>query len=423
MIRFIKIIITLLVIVCSDTVAQQNEFLYFRTDDMTGLKTALVNGETYYLGNAGKIKKLAESFMNEEPFTIVSSVRPDICSDPHNYISEGPYWWPDPEDPDAAFIRKDGIRNPDRFQDHKNLLLKMYVAVSALSFAAYLYDDMRYANKAVEFIDTWFNNPETRMNPNLKYAQLIRNKPVVRGVGIIETHRFTLLTEAFNFLYITGYWRDESALKTKNWFRDFLHWLKESEYGLDEKLRGNNHSSWYAAQIAVYSFFTGDSSGIGGLFDYSRHFLIDNQIESNGAQPLEEIRTLSLNYSSFNLSALLTLSAALKKYGYNLYNYSNPQNASLETAISYLTPFLEEPGKWNKIQIKPVSEDAPAYLAFAGLLKDDQNYLDLYLRIKNEDDETVNSSIDDPFRYFLNMIVKIRLNNKMKGNNGNYGKE
>src|SRR5262245_35894615 len=44
--------------------------------------------------------------------------------DKHDYMSQAPYWWPDPTKADGKpYIRKDGQRNPEinRLPDHDNL--------------------------------------------------------------------------------------------------------------------------------------------------------------------------------------------------------------------------------------------------------------------------------------------------------------
>ena len=44
--------------------------------------------------------------------------------DKHDYMSQAPYWWPDPAKPDGRpYIRRDGERNPEinRITDHDNL--------------------------------------------------------------------------------------------------------------------------------------------------------------------------------------------------------------------------------------------------------------------------------------------------------------
>ena len=47
--------------------------------------------------------------------------RPEnVTAGPHDYYSEGPYWWPNPANPKGPYIRKDGERNPARFMGNRN---------------------------------------------------------------------------------------------------------------------------------------------------------------------------------------------------------------------------------------------------------------------------------------------------------------
>jgi hypothetical protein len=44
------------------------------------------------------------------------------------------------------------------------------------------------------------------------------------------------------------------------WFRDYLAWMRTSPIGQAEARAGNNHGSWYDAQVLTYALFVGDSS-------------------------------------------------------------------------------------------------------------------------------------------------------------------
>ena len=63
------------------------------------------------------IDKLATEALRPAPWSVTMH-RPSglgVTAGPHDYVSEGPYWWPDPKNPGGPYIRKDGQRNPDRF--------------------------------------------------------------------------------------------------------------------------------------------------------------------------------------------------------------------------------------------------------------------------------------------------------------------
>ena len=66
----------------------------------------------------GRIIQRADKLLNEKPRTVTATSSPRSAGGKHDFYSEGPYWWPDPANPDGPFIRKDGLRFPGRFQDH-----------------------------------------------------------------------------------------------------------------------------------------------------------------------------------------------------------------------------------------------------------------------------------------------------------------
>ena len=55
-----------------------------------------------------RVLKKANDYLHEEPQTVTSSQCERSAGGPHDYYSEGDYWWPDPENPEGPFIRRDG---------------------------------------------------------------------------------------------------------------------------------------------------------------------------------------------------------------------------------------------------------------------------------------------------------------------------
>lgn len=93
--------------------------------------------------------------------------------DKHDYLSYGPYWWPDPAKKDGLpFIRRDGEIYPDSRNDATDSirLHKMAAAVETLALAWHFTREARYADRAALLLKTWFLNPESRMNPHLAYG-------------------------------------------------------------------------------------------------------------------------------------------------------------------------------------------------------------------------------------------------------------
>jgi hypothetical protein len=61
-----------------------------------------------------RILKAAQRYLHEAPITITGFTSPRNPGSKHDYFSEGDYWWPDPENPDGPYIRRDGMSNPNK---------------------------------------------------------------------------------------------------------------------------------------------------------------------------------------------------------------------------------------------------------------------------------------------------------------------
>ena len=324
---------------------------FLRINEIEDLKKAVNNPTSELREYIATLQFAVDSIMKTGPWSVTYQPCPFININPHDYYSESTYWWPDPKNPDAPYIRKDGIRNPDRFLKHKETLNQLCHSTILLSTAAYLFDDLRYAEKARELIRVWFVDPDTRMNPNARYAQVIPNSDQKRGVGILDTRRFVFLLEGIGLLKQSGFWDNNLEIELQAWFSEYLDWLLNSDYGLDERQRGNNHSTWYAVQIGAYANYTGNHEIAKETWKYARSSLLEKQITKDGKMPLEMERTRSLSYFMFNLEAWSLLARMADADGIDFWHLENSKGGSLAKSVDYILPYLENPQKWKLPQI------------------------------------------------------------------------
>lgn len=295
----------------------------------------------------------ADELLNASPLTVTDKDFLPPSGDKRDFVSMGPYWWPDPSKPDGLpYIRKDGERNPEYYkykdQDYFNQLVD---AVQILSNSYYITHDMKYAWKAVEFINVWFINEKTKMNPNMNFAQFIPGRNEGRGSGLIETRYIYRITDAVVILRASDAWSKTADQLIGKWFEDYLNWITTHQYGIDESNAKNNHGTWYDVQRASISIFLGKIDDAKAALETTKQKRINSQITPEGKQPLELARTKSWNYSVMNLSALMHLALMGEYVGVDLWNYTGENGGSIKKALDYLLPFAAEEDDWEYQQI------------------------------------------------------------------------
>src|SRR5881394_971398 len=284
----------------------------------------------------GRLVRAGERYLEQPPITITASTSPRSAGGPHDFFSEGDYWWPDPQNPGGPYIQRDGMSNPDNFVAHRRALMRLSVQVPALVAAWKLTKNKRYAAKAAEHLRAWFIDDRTRMNPNLQYAQAIHGITTGRGTGIIDTIHLVEVARAIEVL------KDSSALSMTElgaitqWFKDYLQWMTTSKNGTDERDAKNNHTTCWVMQVAAFAHLIGEQT----VLDYCRErfktIIVPNQIAANGSFPEELRRTKPYGYELFNLEAMATVCQILSTPEDNLFSFQTADGRGFRKAMEYM---------------------------------------------------------------------------------------
>lgn len=296
----------------------------------------------------------AREALSLAPVSVLDKTTTPPSGDKHDYMSQAPYWWPDPSKPGGRpYIRKDGERNPEinRLPDHDNLG-RLVSTVSTLGLAYRLTGRQEYANHAASLVRVWFLDPATRMNPHLNFGQGIPGINEGRGIGIIETRGLPEMLDGVAMIVESSAWKPSDGSGLHAWMTAYLSWLTNSQYGIDESTNGNNHETWYDVQVAGLALFTDQQELARRTLEGSRG-RIARQIEPDGRQPRELERTRSWDYSIFNLRAFFDLAMLGQQAGVDLWNYRTADGRSLRKALDYLVPFAAGERKWPEAQITP----------------------------------------------------------------------
>ncbi len=340
----------------------------------------------------------AQKYLAEEPITITASSSPRSAGGRHDFFSEGDYWWPDPANPDGPYIQRDGMSNPGNFTDHRRYLMRLSLQVPALTAAWTLTGDRRYAAHAVKHLKAWFVDPETKMNPNLQYAQAIHGRFTGRGTGIIDTIHLVEVARAAELLDAAPVWQPADKTAVRAWFTQYLEWLTTNQNGIDERNAKNNHGTCWVMQVAAFAHLTGDQK----LLDYARDrfktVLVPNQIAADGSFPEELRRTKPYGYSLFNLDAMATVAQILSTPDDNLWTFELPDGRGLRRVMTYMVPFIRDKKSWPKPPDVMYDSEWPMRhpsLLFAGIALNKPDYLALWSTLPAD------SNVDEVIRNFF----------------------
>lgn len=320
----------------------------------------------------------SEKLLGMKPLSVMDKSVELPGFDKHDFVSVGPYWWPDPSKPDGLpYIRRDGERNPEYYNiTDERYFTSTVTAAESLAVAYYITGADAFASKAAQLLRVWFLNDETKMNPNMKHAQMISGRNDGRGIGLIETRQIYKALDAAILLRNSEAWSAGDNEKMNEWFGEYFGWITTHQYGIDESNEENNHGTWYDVQASAIALFLGKNEFAENIFEEAKLKRIDAQIEADGRQPLELARTKSWNYSCMNLSAFMHLAVLAEHSNVDLWNYVSPKGGSIRKALDYLLPFGLDHSKWEYKQIEEMNNESLYSLLLAASEKYNKEYYD-----------------------------------------------
>jgi hypothetical protein len=297
---------------------------------------------------APRVLPLAEAALGAQPVSITAVANPRSPGGPHDFSSEGDYWWPDPRKPQGPYIRRDGETNPDNFVAHRRLMFAFARDAGALLAAYDLTRDERFARSAVDQLRVWFVNPATRMNPNLQYAQAIQGVCTGRATGLIDTVHLAEVALGIRRLQGSPAYDAATAHAVNQWFREYLHWLQTHPYGIEEGKADNNHGVCWALQAACFALLLDDETTLADCRRRFKEVILPKQMAPDGSFPRELARTKAYGYSIFNLDVMTALAVVLSTPQENLMTWQLPDGRSMVRGVEFLAPFLADKSKWTR---------------------------------------------------------------------------
>jgi len=336
------------------------------------------SGDPFYIELVEELLEEADTHLDRELYSVTYQEKGEFIEDHHDYVSFYSYAWPNPDSEDGMpWISRDGQINREQVDRYdRSYLSRLSLAVEKLSLAWVYSREEKYAEKAADFIRTWFLDPETRMNPHLRHAQFWPGRNDGGLQGIIEGREFIPIIEGATMIYDSQAWTPEDHRELKYWFYDFMRWVQRV-YN-NEVFADSNVGTWIDTQKTIYALFTEHSY----LLYTSKYLLpirqrIDRQITSTGEQPVELNRATSNHYTWFNLKAYI-LQTEMRRHANvipgdfaagSIY-MAHGEEGSLIAALDWLLPYVSGQRIWH--------DDHPALAEFNTC-----RYIDLFRPVAN----------------------------------------
>ncbi|KAI0265333.1 alginate lyase-domain-containing protein [Gloeopeniophorella convolvens] len=337
------------------------------------------------------IVQWADFLAAQGPWSVVTS-KPFLApsNDSHDYLSWAPYWWPEcsgvgntteltPQQiwTTCKYVSRDGQFNPDvRTVNNTGAFSAFSDAVFYNALAWAINGSSVYSTNIANWVDTWFLAPDTHMNPNLNYAQVIRGPGSGFGAhtGVLDLKCMAKVATAVLVLRQgkAPEWNSTVDSGLVSWTNQYIQWLTTSSIALDEAASTNprvctwargwatqtrltialgrsNHGSYYYTQLASLQIIANDLAGANASLQKYFSTLYLNQVDANGEQPLEAVRTRPYHYRSYNLAAMITNARLAAYVGFDAWNLTTTKGGTIKAAVDFTIGV-------------PPGDDAPAEL-------------------------------------------------------------
>ena len=377
-------------------------FLLFNSQDLIQLQRCVGNKDPLFQSTVESLIEEANEELFQGPYSVINKTKAPPNGDMHDYMTLARYYWPNPKGKKGLpYINKDCKTNPEIFSDRYNYTEKAKMVRSSiqLCLAYHLTKEEKYAAHAALIIDTWFLNPESCMNPNLNYAQIIPGRNNNNPYGVIDGHVFPFIFEVLNFLDHSPSWSIDQSLKMKEWAKKYLKWLLESFKGITLRRASNNQASWYDMQVIYFALYTDQKEIAAEFIDHSTSNKLTSHFVSDFSQPQEMKRRKNIYYSIFNLQALFYCALLGTHIQRDLWQNEENKKGALFQGLDFLTSYLEKNKIWDKDRIELIDfTEMTSLLLIAATVSPDSNYFELYQKVDEMTSELSDQSKQIPHR-------------------------
>ncbi|GJJ10861.1 hypothetical protein Clacol_005089 [Clathrus columnatus] len=306
------------------------------------------------------IVQWAEDLVSLGPWSVMNKSVTPPSGDKHDYMSWAIYWWPDcsnvrnttllpPEQvwTECTYVQRDGDINPDvrTVVDDVGSFANLSDAVLYNTLAWSLNKDNDsasvYSQRTVNYINTWFLNNATKMNPNLNYAQMHRGPTGQMGTktGVLDAHPITKIVSSILIMRMENNtdWTDDMHNQFVSWSNQYVQWLETAKIAIQESEATNNHGTYYYGQLAALKLLVGDMDGAKNATETYFNNQFQQQINATGEQKHQELGRIITD--SIIWRRWLYTNAQILSYldpSSNAWNKTTAYGATIQTALDFI---------------------------------------------------------------------------------------
>lgn len=257
----------------------------------------------------GQIISLAEKDLVQPLLSVVDKEVTPPSRDKRDWMNLADYTWPNPDTENGLpYITRDGEANPDAARYDRRRYNRFVLTIIRLGAAWQLTGDQRFADKAMAQLRHWFIAPDTGMKPNLNYCHYVPGEAEGRRDGLIVfCSSLASVLEIWRLFHSAKLIGEEGDRAMISWVKDFLHWYQTNAMSLSHAGEINNHGSFHDLLEIYLLLFVGRNQEAHNKVEESLDKRLATQILESGEMPMETRRTLSAQYSMYNLKALYCL--------------------------------------------------------------------------------------------------------------------
>jgi hypothetical protein len=334
-------------------------FVYIDPGELDAVKELYSSGDSKVTAAVERLTQEATAALLMPVASVLDKTTKAASGDPHDFHAIGGYSWPDASKPDGLpYVYRDSETNPESTESQKwdkGPYEEMTRRVAVLALAHFYTSNAEFAERAATLLRTWFLNPETRMNPNFRYAAARPGVWDGHFSGTIEGVYLIEMLDYVGLLQKSHAWTevDDSALRA--WFSDLSSWLSHSPFGRREIFTTNNHGSYLLAQIVAFSTYGLEPDRARRAMRLARRQL-HRQIERDGSMPREIDRADGWFYSVYGLRAFTVLARLAEHYDCDLWS---SRGAVIGKSAASLAPYITGTADWPfSRERKPWEHDA-----------------------------------------------------------------